>query len=211
MSNETQNRAESRRSYRLGKRAKSREETRKRIVEAAIDLHGSVGPARTTVAQIAERAGVQRHTYYAHFPDEWDLFLACSGTALARDPLPDPEALRSLSAGSERVLAGLTRFYEWFARNDALAGCVLRDADHHELTQRITALRMTPSFEAAAAIMGENLGARAVVLLAVALDFPCWRTLARSFAPADAAVLMRDAIIGLDEQATEPAKPSRIT
>ena len=57
------------RTYRLGKRAEKQQETRRRIVEAAVDLHSTLGPARTTVAQIAERAGVQRHTYYAHFPD----------------------------------------------------------------------------------------------------------------------------------------------
>lgn len=211
MSNESPKGPESRRPYRLGKRAQSREETRKRIVEAAIDLHGSVGPARTTVAQIAERAGVQRHTYYAHFPTEWDLFLACSGTALTRDPLPDPQALRAVPAGGERVLVGLTRFYEWFARNEQLAGCVLRDADHHELTQRITALRMTPSFEAAAAIMSETLGPRACALLAVALAFPTWRTLGQMLGPAEAAALMRDAITGVDSDDAEPAARSRIT
>ncbi|MBY4636353.1 TetR/AcrR family transcriptional regulator [Sphingopyxis sp. XHP0097] len=211
MSNEPSKCQESRRPYRLGKRAKSREETRKRIVEAAIDLHGSIGPARTTVAQIAERAGVQRHTYYAHFPTEWDLFLACSGTSLARDPLPDPEALRGVPAGGERVLAGLTRLYEWFARNEQLAGCVLRDAEHHELTQQITALRMTPSFEAAAAIMSETLGPRAGSLLAVALAFPTWRTLGQMLGCAEAAELMRDAILGVDGDEAEPAARSRIT
>jgi AcrR family transcriptional regulator len=58
------------RSYTLGRRAEKQAETRQRIVEAAVDLHGSVGPARTTISMIAERAGVQRHTLYAHFPDE---------------------------------------------------------------------------------------------------------------------------------------------
>ena len=76
-----------------------------------MDLHSTVGPARTTVAQIAERAGVQRHTYYAHFPQEWDLLLACSGLALERDPLPEPEQLCSIAPGYERIVAGLADFY----------------------------------------------------------------------------------------------------
>ena len=72
------------------RRAEQQAETRQRIVEAAVDLHGSVGPALTTISMVAERAGVQRHTFYAHFPDERSLFLACSGLAMERDPLPEP-------------------------------------------------------------------------------------------------------------------------
>jgi AcrR family transcriptional regulator len=155
-----------------------------------------VGPARTTVAQIAERAGVQRHTYYAHFPKEWDLLLACSGLALERDPLPDPEQLRSIAPGYERVVAGLAQFYGWFARNEQQAACVLRDAEHHQPTRRIVELRMTPTFAAAAEVMGEGLGPRARALLAVGLELACWRTLTRSCSPAQAAALMGE-VIGL--------------
>ena len=69
------------RTYTLKRRAEQQAETRRRIVEAAVDLHSSVGPALTTFSMVAERAGVQRHTLYAHFPDERSLFLACSGLA----------------------------------------------------------------------------------------------------------------------------------
>ena len=50
---------------------------------------------------IAERAGVQRHTVYAHFPDERSLNMACSGLVHERDPLPgaDPGG-RSRTAAS---------------------------------------------------------------------------------------------------------------
>lgn len=166
-----------------------------RIVEAAVELHSSVGPARTTVAQIAERAGVQRHTYYAHFPEEWDLLLACSGHALERDPLPDPQALLSLAPGSERVLRGLEQFYEWFARNEQQAACVLRDAEHHEPTRRIVSVRMAPTFAAAAEIMGEGLSAPARALLALGLEFASWRTLSRFYTPKTAARIMAHAIV----------------
>jgi AcrR family transcriptional regulator len=64
------------RTYTLRRRAERQAETRLRIVEAAIELHGTVGPALTTLSMVAERAGVQRHTLYAHFPDEWSLYLA---------------------------------------------------------------------------------------------------------------------------------------
>src|SRR5918994_892175 len=77
------------RTYTLKMRAEQQAETRRRIVEAAVDLHGSVGPALTSLSMVAERAGVQRHTLYAHFPDERSLYMACSGLSLERDPLPN--------------------------------------------------------------------------------------------------------------------------
>ena len=189
--------ATKKRGYRLGARALKQEETRLRIVEAAVDLHCSVGPARTTVAQIAERAGVQRHTYYAHFPDERDLFLACSGFALERDPLPAVAEWAALSPGRERLREGLAQLYSWYQRNEGQAACVLRDSEHHALTREIVALRMAPTFEQAAAMLGEGLAERARPLLLVALQFATWRTLAPIHDPQSAAALMADALLAL--------------
>ncbi|WP_395613681.1 TetR/AcrR family transcriptional regulator [Allosphingosinicella sp.] len=189
--------AQRKRPYRLGQRAAKQEETRRRIVEAAVDLHSSLGPARTTIAQIAEKAGVQRHTYYAHFPDERDLFMACSGLALERAPLPDVESWAALPAGGARLRHGLGQLYDWYQRNAAMTACVLRDAEVHKLTGEIAALRMAPTFARAAELLGEGLSARARALLGVAIGFGCWRTLAESGAAADAAGLMTDAILAL--------------
>ncbi|HEX8240362.1 MAG TPA: helix-turn-helix domain-containing protein [Allosphingosinicella sp.] len=193
-----QTRASKARPYRLGRRAGKQGETRRRIVEAAVELHSSLGPARTTVARIAERAGVQRHTYYAHFPEERDLFLACSGLALERDPLPDPEAWRALPPGRERLSRGLADLYGWYARNARMAACVLRDAEHHELTREMAALRIAPVLERGAVLLGEGLGMRARALLAVALDFHCWRAVSGACGPEAAADLMSDAILALN-------------
>jgi AcrR family transcriptional regulator len=185
------------RSYRLGKRANTQRETRQRIVEAAVDLHSTLGPARTTVAQIAERAGVQRHTYYAHFPDERGLFLACSGLALERDPLPDVESWRSLPPGRERLRRALAELYGWFDRNAEQAACVLRDAEHHALTREIVELRMMPTFAGAARVLGEGLSPRGQALLGVALDFACWRALRDTQGVEGAADLISTAICGV--------------
>jgi AcrR family transcriptional regulator len=189
---------QSKRPYRLGKRVEKQKATRQRIVEAAVDLHSTQGPARTTVAQIAERAGVQRHTYYAHFPDERSLFLACSGLALERDPLPDVEAWRALPPGRERLRRGLAELYGWYDRNAGQAACVLRDAQHHALTREIVELRMAPAFAAAAKVLGEGLGPRARALLGVAVDFGCWRVLDETQTVEAAAGLMSEAVSGLD-------------
>src|SRR3982751_2755386 len=132
------------RGYRLGKRARKQLETRRRIVEAAVDLHCTVGPARTTISQIADRAGVQRHTYYAHFPDERGLFTACSALAMERDPLPDAEQWRGIPSGRQRLHHGLAQIYGWYERNSGHAACVLRDAEHHALTREMVEMRIAP-------------------------------------------------------------------
>lgn len=186
--------APKKRPYRLGKRSARLEETRLRIVEAAVELHSTLGPARTSVARIAQRAGVQRHTYYAHFPDERDLFLACSGLSLERDPLPDPEEWRSVPAGPERLRLGLAELYGWYRRNARMAACVLRDAEHHELTREMAELRIAPVISAAARSLGEGMSERSRALLVVALDFACWRTLGAAPEAGDPAELMSEAV-----------------
>lgn len=197
MSRTTKGVGDNKRAYRLGRRAQKQEETRQRIVEAAVDLHCTLGPAKTTVSQIAKRAGVQRHTYYAHFPDERSLFLACSALAMERGPLPDVEHLRVLAPGPARIRRGLELLYSWFEQNADHAAHVLRDARVHDLTREMVELRMAPIFSAAADTMGEGLPARSRVLLRLALDFGCWQKLREACSPSEAASLMTDAILGL--------------
>src|SRR5262245_66426713 len=115
------------RTYTLKKRAEQQAETRQRIVEAAVELHSTVGPAATTFSMVAERAGVQRHTLYAHFPDELSLSMACSGHVYEVDPLPDAAAWRGIADRSERLTAGLTAVYAWYERHASLMACVMRD------------------------------------------------------------------------------------
>ena len=167
------------RTYTLKRRAERQAATRQRIVEAAVALHGTVGPARTTVSMVAARAGVQRHTCYAHFPDERSLMLACSGLAMARDPLPDAAAWQGIAGRRERLRTGLGALYAWYARNEGLAACVLRDAEHHDLTREAVALRMEPPMRAMREALGIDLDATQRALLAVMLGFHAWRTLAR--------------------------------
>ena len=159
------------RTYTLKKRAEQQAETRRRIVEAAVELHGSVGPALTTLSQVAERAGVQRHTLYAHFPDERSLYLACSGLTLERDPLPDAEAWRTVEDQRERLSIGLLAIYRWYDRNAELTGCVLRDAEYHPLTKDIAALRFGPYWAAYQEVLGVALNMRQRAVLGLALSF----------------------------------------
>src|SRR5437588_7539605 len=84
------------RKYELKRRAERQQETRRRIVEAAIELHRTKGPARTTLSDIARLAGVQRHTLYRHFPGEREVSVACSGLYFETHRPPDPEPWRTI-------------------------------------------------------------------------------------------------------------------
>jgi len=167
------------RTYTLKRRAEQQAETRQRIVEAAVALHASVGPALTTISMVAERAGVQRHTLYAHFPDEQSLLLACSGLAFERDPLPDAEPWRAIEDSRARLGAGLRAVYGWYERNADLAACVLRDAEYHAPTREIIGMRIGPSMLAYHEVLGAKLTAGQRALLHLALSFFTWRSLVR--------------------------------
>ena len=103
--------AETRR-YRKRLRAEQEQQTRQAITEAAVRLHGTLGPARTTVSAIAEEAGVQRATVYRHFPDEPSLFQACSGHYMAMHPPPDPTRWMEIADPAERLREALADVYE---------------------------------------------------------------------------------------------------
>lgn len=175
--------------YTLKRRAEQQADTRRRIVEAAVALHGEIGPARTTFSQVAERAGVQRNTFYSHFPDERSLLLACSALSLERDPLPAAADWRDIGARDERLAAGLSALYAWYGRNADLAGCVLRDAESQPLVREIVELRWGPFHAEYDRVLGEGLPPAARALLRLALDYATWRSLVRDsgLAP-DAAV-----------------------
>ena len=195
------------RTYTLKRRAESQAATRQRIVEAAVELHSSVGPASTTLSMIAERAGVQRHTLYAHFPDERSLFLACSGLSIERDPPPDAAVWRVIDDRHERLRAGLAAVYGWYARNANLAGCVLRDGEVHALTREMADMRLGPYFADWHEVLGATLPARQRAMLTLALSFFTWRTLVRErgLKPSVAVDVMVEAVLGAKERGSRVA------
>src|SRR6185312_8925397 len=91
------------RKYQKKLRAEQQEETRQRIVEAMVALHREVGPARTTISAIAERAGVERLTVYRHFPDERSMFEACTSHYATVVPQPDPARWEGVEEPAERL------------------------------------------------------------------------------------------------------------
>jgi AcrR family transcriptional regulator len=187
------------RTYTKSKRAEHEAETRQRIVEAAMTLHGEIGPQATTISMIAERAGVQRHTVYAHFADELSLLTACSGLHLQQQPLPVPDSWKHLATPEARLTAALTALYRWFADNEAMTAHVLHDAESNETLRGI--LRRTFGVPLAQIFksLASGLTAKGKAALTLALSFYSWRTLTREvrMKPTDAVALMVASILGV--------------
>ena len=166
------------RRYELRKRAEAMEDTRRRITEATVELHGSIGPARTTITAVAERAGVQRQTVYRHFPNEDDLFNACSGHFTATHPLPDVEAWRAIADPEERLASALDELYAFFEITEPMYTNLMRD----ETLVPAVAARL-PVFrnhlDAAARVLAEGWNGPMLNAAARhAVDFLTWRSLA---------------------------------
>jgi AcrR family transcriptional regulator len=185
------------RKYELKRRAEHQEQTRQRIVEAAITLHRTKGPSRTTLSDVARLAGVQRHTLYRHFPDEKELGLACSGRYMEDHPPPGANRWLSIANTEKRRRVGLTELYTWFKTNEEMLGAVLRDAEVHPVTREMFQLR---AGEAMAEIretlaVGLSRSKRTQAVLDLALDFYTWRRLGRGgLSPMQAADVMADAL-----------------
>lgn len=117
------------RKYEMRERAQQVARTRARIAAVAAELHAEVGPARTTVAEIARRAGVERLTVYKHYPDELSLFGACQAHFLAEAPPPDPGAHAGIADPDARLEAVLVDLYGWYREQQRMVRNVTRDAE----------------------------------------------------------------------------------
>jgi AcrR family transcriptional regulator len=191
------------RKYELKRRAERQEQTRRRIVEAAIQLHRTKGPARTTLSDIARLAGVQRHTLYRHFPDEREIGLACSGLFFELHPPPDPTDWDAIDGPGERLRAGLGDLYAWYEQTEDMFTCVLRDAEVHPLTRELHQLRGAEPMRRMRSSLASGLGKgkRIRAALDLALDFHTWRRLRGSGLDSpQAAGLMADTVLCADRR-----------
>ena len=175
--------------YKLKKRAERQEETRLRIVRAALELHETVGPSLTTICAIAERAGVGRPTVYSHFPDELSLGKACSSLGLSENPLPDPGPWEEICDPEERLRVALAELYAYFRRREGLWTNIQRDQElpHRRDNPNVREI-MKPIFghwermkEALCAGWETSGGPKQELVGAIglALDFQTWRTMVR--------------------------------
>ena len=170
------------RKYELKQRAEQMAATHLRITEAAIELHGTVGPSRTTLSAVAERAGVERRTLYRHFPTEADLFAACSTHYFSANPWPDLGDWRAIRDPQQRLELALDELYAYYERTEPMLSNVLRDAELLDVA-RDAAAPLHAYLEEAAEILtiGRRVRGRRRQLLGGALRhalaFPTWRSL----------------------------------
>lgn len=137
----------------MKRRAELEAQTRRRITESAVELHGSLGPARTSMSAVAEHAGVPRSTVYRHFPDEEALFGACSAHWGAENPPPDVSRWEKIADPDERLALALDELYAYYRRAGGMLDKLLRDehsvpmvaaliAPFHQFMAAITELLM---------------------------------------------------------------------
>jgi AcrR family transcriptional regulator len=172
------------RKYRMRRRAELEAETRRRITESTVELHGTLGPARTSISAIAERAGVRRSTVYRHFPDEAALFAACSSHWRAANPVPEPAGWRAIDDPDARLRRALEELYAHYRRTERMRENLLRD-ERTMPTVRTTFAAFRVYLDGAAEVLmrGRRLrGApkqRVRAAIGHALAFGTWQSLAR--------------------------------
>ncbi len=174
----------SKRGYTKQRRAQQEAETHQRIVDAAIELHGSVGPRDTTISAIAQHAGVQRLTVYRHFPDADTLFRACTSDWLARHPPPDPAAQAGIADPGQRMRALLGALYAYYRGTAPMWRLVYRDLDDvpalqgpiRGFEQYLETVRTALMDCCTGGSSGP--GRRLAAVLAHAVTFGCWKSLA---------------------------------
>ena len=150
------------REYKQSKRLEAAAETRQRIVEAVVELHRTVGPRLTTIAEAARRAGVQRLTVYKHFPDEAGLVMATQGHWLTQHPPPDAGQWAMILDPDARLRVALRELYLWYADTEPMTQNVMRDAP------------AMPSFTAVLSLLREHIREGAEILSQGRLGDPVW-------------------------------------
>jgi AcrR family transcriptional regulator len=174
------------RKYELKDRARKQEQTRARIVDALIELHESVGAARTTVTEVAQRAGVNRMTVYKHFPTEGDLVTACTSHWLELNPPPEVEAWAAIGDSDERLDAALVELYAYYRRTQTMWTTAYRDAALVESLGAIMDAAWFAFLDRAVDVLAAGRGLRGrrrqrlLGALRLAVDFPTWQTLTSS-------------------------------
>jgi AcrR family transcriptional regulator len=170
------------RTYKLRRRAERQSETRQRIVEAAVELHTTLGPGRTSILAIAERAGVERPTVYRHFPQTDDLLDACSSHYRTTHPQPDPEPWLQIREPLARLRRGLGEIYAYYTTNETALWVIFRDAEEMPEVRRVGAESMRHHQrmnEVLTAGWTDRDNPKLRAAIGHATDFFAWRSLRR--------------------------------
>ena len=176
--------ADPKRKYRKMRRAEGEQHTRLRIIESTVELHGTLGPSRTSVSAVARHAGVRRSTVYRHFPDERSLFSACTSHWTTAHPFPDINRWKAINGSAVRLMSALSELYAHYRRNERMMTNILRDEATMPIVKRLLGgYRDYLSAARGALMMGSGVRgpARRQVLAAIghALTYSTWHSLAR--------------------------------
>jgi AcrR family transcriptional regulator len=191
------------RRYRLKARAERQESNRRRIVEAAYQLHITVGASRATASAIARLAGVKRPTVQRHFPDLVSLFMACSLHGMQLDPPPDPAAWQRVADPADRLVGALCELYPYYRRNRAVWADIPNFAGVPGLEALWAGSAQHRDWQRGVLAQGWDISddRRKTLMAALghALDFWAWLSLAEGQALDDekAALLMTEMVRGI--------------
>jgi AcrR family transcriptional regulator len=179
------------RPYRMTRRAELEEQTRRRITESTVELHEQLGPARTSISAVAERAGVRRSTVYRHFPDEAALFAACSSHWRAANPPPDPRNWAAIDDPGARTDAALSDLYAFYRRTQGMYTSLLRDEPFLPIVQRLLRgfhdyLRTIEDILMAGRGLRGQAASRTRAAIGHAVAFSTWRSLTHDQGLSDA-------------------------
>jgi AcrR family transcriptional regulator len=145
--------SDEKRPYKMKRRAELEAQTKQRITESAVELHGTLGPARTSMKAVAEHAGVPRSTVYRHFADEEELFGACSAHWATENPPPDVSLWQGIDDPDRRLATALKELYAYYRRAGGMLDKLFRDeaqvpivarlfAPYHQLMEMIVEILM---------------------------------------------------------------------
>jgi AcrR family transcriptional regulator len=189
--------SDQKRPYRMKRRAELEEQTRRRITESTVALHEELGPARTSISAVADRAGVRRSTVYRHFPDEEALFTACSTHWRAANPPPDPRTWAAIEDPAARTETALRELYAFYGRTHRMYSSLFRDepvvpAVRRRLRDFYGYLHTIQDGLIAGRGLRGRAAARTRSAIGHALAFPTWHSLSRGqgLAEEDAVALM---------------------
>jgi AcrR family transcriptional regulator len=189
------------RTYRMRRRAESQAQTRLRITQSAVELHGTVGPSQTSISAVAARAGVRRSTVYRHFPDDAALFHACSTHWLANNPLPDLAAWAAIDDPDERLRVALRQLHAYYQQAEQMLDNLSRDETTMPLVKESFARFRAYQRAARDTLMaGRSIrGARrrrTQAALGHAIAYPTWKSLVREqqLSTPDAGVLLHNLV-----------------
>lgn len=171
------------------KRREKVDETRRRIAKATYELHSTVGPAFTTIALIADRAGLPRQTVYRNFSNQVELFRSCIAFGQELHPVPSPNPWQSISDPGERLRVGLTELYQWFEASEPVLTNAARDFGVVREAAEVAQRPMNEVLRRIHETLCHGWAGAVSPVLSLAVDFVTWKKLRREQGMASDAIV----------------------